>query len=285
MPLSYTISRMIAQTNPIILSKMMRDHALNFVQNKLSNLKEPSPCLLIENGPSGISAERISYPVSSVSNKNDDKPAISIPLYNKALITVKPPLPETESVSHISEKVCQKENDEYEADVENDSNDSIYFTDNQEKNETNSVISDLTDENYNPDFQEDDYDAESDNTVLSTDSGFSGQEEHIKSLIKKYNPLNRYNLLNEDGFTLLHLACIKGDLTAVENALKEGACPDIRTSSGSTALHLAAYKGSSKIIEALLKAGADRTMKDCDEEIPLQIAERKNRNECIKHLS
>ncbi|XP_018009973.2 BRCA1-associated RING domain protein 1 [Hyalella azteca] len=79
----------------------------------------------------------------------------------------------------------------------------------------------------------------------------------LKSASPKLPPatpkLDRRNLKGE---TLLHSACVKGDVATVHQLLEEGANPNSRDYAGWTPLHEACQHGHVEIAEALLLAGA-----------------------------
>ncbi|NXV77883.1 BARD1 protein, partial [Atlantisia rogersi] len=58
---------------------------------------------------------------------------------------------------------------------------------------------------------------------------------------------------NYKGETLLHVASIKGDLTAVEQLLKDGADPNVKDNAGWTPLHEACNHGHREVVELLLQ--------------------------------
>ncbi|XP_025055158.1 BRCA1-associated RING domain protein 1 isoform X2 [Alligator sinensis] len=76
------------------------------------------------------------------------------------------------------------------------------------------------------------------------------------SLSKKYPDQSTTTKRNHKGETLLHIASIKGDLTAVELLLKNGADPNVKDHAGWTPLHEACNHGHKEVVELLLQHGA-----------------------------
>ena len=83
--------------------------------------------------------------------------------------------------------------------------------------------------------------------------------EMIKILIQAGGDINSQN---EDGFTPLHVASMKGLVKAINSLIQAGADVNCQNRIGSTALHVASRYHRVEVIWALLAAGADATIKD-----------------------
>ncbi|KAK7882484.1 hypothetical protein WMY93_028658 [Mugilogobius chulae] len=77
---------------------------------------------------------------------------------------------------------------------------------------------------------------------------------------------------NDDGVTLLHIACASGYREVVALLLENGADPQSVDSHGWTPLHLAAKYGQTSIVNRLLKHRADPTLLNCNQDKPSDIA-------------
>ena len=83
--------------------------------------------------------------------------------------------------------------------------------------------------------------------------------EMIKILIQAGGDINSQN---EDGFTPLHVASMKGLVKAINSLIQAGVDVNCQNRIGSTALHVASRYHRVEVIWALLAAGADATIKD-----------------------
>ncbi|KAK7508594.1 hypothetical protein BaRGS_00000160 [Batillaria attramentaria] len=89
---------------------------------------------------------------------------------------------------------------------------------------------------------------------------------------------------NAKGETPLHVAAIKGDVTAVRELLAKGDNPNVRDNAGWTPLHEAVNHGNSRVTELLLQHGAMVNMPGMDNDTPLHDAVCNNRLECARLL-
>ncbi|XP_051565407.1 unconventional myosin-XVI-like isoform X1 [Myxocyprinus asiaticus] len=80
------------------------------------------------------------------------------------------------------------------------------------------------------------------------------------------------NQRNDDGVTLLHIACASGYKEVVSMLLENGADVQVSDNSFWTPLHLAAKYGQTHIVRQLLKHKADPTLLNCNQDKPLDIA-------------
>uniref|UniRef100_A0A8C3HCP4 BRCA1 associated RING domain 1 n=1 Tax=Chrysemys picta bellii TaxID=8478 RepID=A0A8C3HCP4_CHRPI len=76
---------------------------------------------------------------------------------------------------------------------------------------------------------------------------------HSPSLLKKSPSNNTTTKRNHRGESLLHVASIKGDVSAVEHLLKNGADPNVKDHAGWTPLHEACNHGHKKVVKLLLQ--------------------------------
>ncbi|XP_067372242.1 unconventional myosin-XVI isoform X2 [Channa argus] len=83
---------------------------------------------------------------------------------------------------------------------------------------------------------------------------------------------NSINLVNDDGVTLLHIACSSGYRDVVCVLLENGADPHPADNNFWTPLHLAAKYGQTSIVSQLLRHRANPTLMNCNQDKPLDIA-------------
>ncbi|MEX1012307.1 MAG: ankyrin repeat domain-containing protein [Waddliaceae bacterium] len=76
----------------------------------------------------------------------------------------------------------------------------------------------------------------------------------------------------KQGITLLHLACMCGDLELVNALISAGANPNAHDKSGNTPLHMAIKFATTEAVKALLKAGADPNAQDRSGQSLLHLA-------------
>ena len=89
----------------------------------------------------------------------------------------------------------------------------------------------------------------------------------------------------DDGYTKLHEACMKGDVTEVMSLVCM--CDhlvNVQDNVGRTPLHWACYFGHSDIVMALMIAGADETNTDVVWQTPAQVAETRGHTELLNLL-
>ncbi|MBS0653135.1 MAG: ankyrin repeat domain-containing protein [Verrucomicrobia bacterium] len=79
-------------------------------------------------------------------------------------------------------------------------------------------------------------------------------------------------IINNNGDTVLHQACRKQNIEAVELALRYGFNPNQTNKAGDTALHIAAEKGNIEICQKLIDAGADIFAKNLLNQAPVHKA-------------
>ncbi|KAF6724818.1 Unconventional myosin-XVI [Oryzias melastigma] len=91
----------------------------------------------------------------------------------------------------------------------------------------------------------------------------------VKQLVASGGSLN---LPNEEGVTLLHIACASGYRDVVSALLKNGADPHPADGNFWTPLHLAARFGQTSIVNQLVKHGADPTLLNCNQDKPSDVA-------------
>lgn len=77
--------------------------------------------------------------------------------------------------------------------------------------------------------------------------------------------------VDQDLWTPLHFACLKGNEEAAKVLLEKGANPSAQTRFGRTALHFASQISNHKLVRALLDYGADPHLKDKKQVRPFDI--------------
>ncbi|XP_072556998.1 unconventional myosin-XVI-like isoform X2 [Paramormyrops kingsleyae] len=80
------------------------------------------------------------------------------------------------------------------------------------------------------------------------------------------------NEVNDEGVTLLHMACASGFEDVVSLLLEAGADPQVADDSSSTPLHLAARYGQISIVAKLLRHGADPSLLNHNKDRPSDVA-------------
>ncbi|XP_028291558.1 unconventional myosin-XVI isoform X2 [Gouania willdenowi] len=80
------------------------------------------------------------------------------------------------------------------------------------------------------------------------------------------------DLPNDDGVTLLHIACVGGYREVVSVLLENGADPHPADNNYWTPLHLASKYGQTSIVSHLLRTGANPTLLNCNQDKPSDIA-------------
>lgn len=80
------------------------------------------------------------------------------------------------------------------------------------------------------------------------------------------------NIQDDNGWTALHWAAVRGDVDAVRFLIAAGANSEAQEKCGATALHYAAHRGSVAVAQQLLDVGADANKPDAWGWIPLHEA-------------
>ena len=89
----------------------------------------------------------------------------------------------------------------------------------------------------------------------------------------------------DDGYTQLHKACVKGDVTEVMRLVNvDDPMINAQSNGGYTPLHYACYLGHSDIVKTLMLAGADETITNNGWQTPAQVAVRFRHPELLKLL-
>ena len=115
-------------------------------------------------------------------------------------------------------------------------------------------------------------------------SCFYGREEMTETLIKLFNPpVELINGLTNDGYTPLHLACIKGHINIVRILLflKEIDVNIVNKNDG-TALHIACKKNNMQIVSILVSFKANLNIKDSKNKLPIDLATDENIKKILK---
>ena len=115
-------------------------------------------------------------------------------------------------------------------------------------------------------------------------SCFYGREEITESLITLFNPsAELINGLTKDGYTPLHLACIKGHINIVRILLflKEIDVNILQEKDG-TPLHIACKKNDMQIVSILVSFKANLNLKNSDGKLPIDLTTDDNIKKIIK---
>ena len=115
-------------------------------------------------------------------------------------------------------------------------------------------------------------------------SCFYGREEITESLITLFNPsADLINGLTKDGYTPLHLACIKGHINIVKILLflKEIDVNILQEKDG-TPLHIACKKNDMQIVSILVSFKANLNIKNSDNKLPVDLTTDDNIKKIIK---
>ncbi|XP_038575834.1 unconventional myosin-XVI-like [Micropterus salmoides] len=91
----------------------------------------------------------------------------------------------------------------------------------------------------------------------------------VRQLVTTGGSLNQ---TNDDGVTLLHIACASGYREVVSVLLESGVDPHPADNNFWTPLHLAAKYGQTSIVSQLLRHGANPTLLNCNQDKPSDIA-------------
>ena len=115
-------------------------------------------------------------------------------------------------------------------------------------------------------------------------SCFYGREEMTETLIKLFNPpVELINGLTNDGYTPLHLACIKGHINIVRILLflKEIDVNIVNEKDG-TPLHIACKRNDMQIVSILISFKADLNIKNSKNKLPIDLTTDENIKKLLK---
>lgn len=101
------------------------------------------------------------------------------------------------------------------------------------------------------------------------------------------NPDIRRNVnyeVNENGFTCLHGACIRGNCKVTQAVLEAGAQPDVCDTNNSTPIHWTARYGYSDCMSMLIKYSCDLNPQSCYGFTPLHLSSREGHTSCVELL-
>ena len=102
-----------------------------------------------------------------------------------------------------------------------------------------------------------------------------GDASHALKLLDSYGTRASEAIrfpIDNNGNTLLHMACASGDARLVLALVKRGADVNVQNIFGSTALHCATSHGDANVAAILLQHGAEPNVVDEDGDTPLAIA-------------
>ena len=92
------------------------------------------------------------------------------------------------------------------------------------------------------------------------------------------------HLVQQNGFTPLHIACKKNRIRVIELLLQYGAMVGSTTESGLTPLHVSSFMGYTDIVQFLLHKGSDPNAQTGKGETSLHLATRGNQIDTMKLL-
>ena len=117
------------------------------------------------------------------------------------------------------------------------------------------------------------------NTILHAIA--KGDAEDVRNHLLLGSDVNERN---QQGWTPLHFATVRGRTACAEVLIEQGAELDPRTGTEKTPLHLAADRGFLEIVKLLVGNGADLSAQDDEGWTPLHYASEKNRVEVAAYL-
>ena len=89
------------------------------------------------------------------------------------------------------------------------------------------------------------------------------------------------NERDHEGFTPLHLAAARGDITIVRMLLEMGADYDAKTEEGDSIVYVAAYWAHARVIRELLRRGANPLVANNTGKTPMMMAIQNERPQAI----
>lgn len=115
-------------------------------------------------------------------------------------------------------------------------------------------------------------------------SSFYGSEKMIQNLIKLYNPSPELiNGVTKEGYTPLHLACIKGHVNIIKILLLlKDIDVNIKSKKEETPLHIACEKNNMQIVSILVSYKADLNIKNSKGKLPIEITTDENIRKILK---
>ena len=115
-------------------------------------------------------------------------------------------------------------------------------------------------------------------------SCFYGREKMTQNLIKLYNPSKELiNGLTKEGYTPLHLACIKGHINVIKILLfLKDIDVNIKNDKEGTPLHIACQKNNMQIVSILVSYKADLSIKNSKDKLPIELTKDENIKKILK---
>ena len=109
-------------------------------------------------------------------------------------------------------------------------------------------------------------------------SCFYGREKMTQNLIKLYNPSKELiNGITKEGYTPLHLACIKGHINIIKILLfLKDIDVNIKSEIEGTPLHIACEKNNMQIVSILVSYKADLYIKNSKNKLPIELTTDEN---------
>ena len=109
-------------------------------------------------------------------------------------------------------------------------------------------------------------------------SCFYGREKMTQNLIKLYNPSKELiNGITKEGYTPLHLACIKGHINIIKTLLfLKDIDVNINSEKEGTPLHIACEKNNMQIVSILVSYKADLNIKNSKKKLAIELTTDEN---------
>ena len=115
-------------------------------------------------------------------------------------------------------------------------------------------------------------------------SCFYGREKMTQNLIRLYNPSSELiNGVTKEGYTPLHLACIKGHINVIKILLfLKDINVNIQNEKEGTPLHIACEKNNLQIVSILVSYKADLNIKNSKGKLPIELTKDENIKKILK---
>ena len=115
-------------------------------------------------------------------------------------------------------------------------------------------------------------------------SCFYGREKMTQNLIELYNPSPELiNGITKEGYTPLHLACIKGHINVIKTLLfLKDINVNIKSNIEGTPLHIACEKNNMQIVSILVSYKADLKIKNSKNKLPIELTTDENIKKILK---
>ena len=115
-------------------------------------------------------------------------------------------------------------------------------------------------------------------------SSYYGREKMTQNLIKLFNPsAELINGETKEGYTPLHLACLKGHINVIKILLfSKDIDVNIKSEKEGTPLHIACEKNNMQIVSILVSYKADLNIRNSKEKLPIELTTDENIKKILK---